>query len=1149
MGGMETRQDAIKHALLRVGDAEVTRGTAFLVSEEGLALTCHHVVAGLDRVRVWTHDERELEATLEAVEELAPLDLALLRCEGAAEVGLPIETDFAGVRRFRSQGFHYQGRGLLGPIPVEGTVDPGEPRPIKYWAGTLQYELAEALVLKGDEFDVGISGAPLVDHETGVVVGVINTRLANTGAIRGCAIPLGPASRRSPTLTRLLTHNRDAIPRFGRYINALGARELCARQARTAVQELQDQGQYLPEVFCERPWAQHVIEEFLAGEPQFFPLLGNSGVGKTTLLVHLADAGNVDPVVLLLADDLEPEMRALPALLRHALEEVSGGVPVDLRALLRALDAAGSPLTVLLDALDRASARLTVQSLRHWLDKTQHWLKGSRTHVIVGCRPEWWTYLRPPLDMKRLYAGTGGCEEEDFRLGDFSGEEVELARWAYGISVTDSPALHHPMMLRMVWETQQGTSDQGGHPVSRMAIFERFLDVKCLDISARLNGIPSRSHLRQLLAQLAEATLIERTYGLSRKRFYELLPSPVGEEFVRENLLYETAADLRFTFDEVAEYLQSEFIKLPEALHAVLRGDSPTGFSHLSDGPLVFALLRLEQDSRTEALRESLEALCSLERREQGHNRGRAFWRVFSELTHPSPYFALAREFVEYLAKSWGLSWSLSKQSEATPRPGWFRESRLLLRMLQEARFTLEERLTLLHRILPSVKDYPWREHDRDRQRRYLATSDDPVAILLMDAITESPHRAFGVLVTWLGDSRMLEGAEATVADVARACLINSATGNMEELCKLLVKNPEVEEHHAWTVLDELSRRAPRHLASICYRWALSSDPMLESWAGHFGLLILDTRNDPARRKARGILTYLVTNAQEPHARMEATKGLLRFKDTCAQVLMTLEDAFLRGDPRVDAHALAPALRTHFFRVLKVLTQCISEQVPELRSETRHTARVEHALDVLLSYNGPLKHQRMIVHRLRRALDVAPGIALPLAFRVHLQLYYANPKVATHSGLLRFAEDLIRKQSADVRDYFITFAYGRSAWSGFSRELVKPLRAVLEEVEDDPSNLEHMLSETHDNAPERHALFTLLETIGRRFERRRFEALVISAASIDEGFAENLLPWLERQRVFQPRDAVRTFLEEVRNGMSPADAAQKAYQTAQGSRP
>ncbi len=493
-----------ERAVVRV-DGEQT-GTGFVVDREhGFLLTCAHVVGGRTEVRVRLADgAADLPARV--LENGSPdLDAALLQVLAPLPEDTPeplLGLEVVPGHRFRSRGYHYAADPA--PLSIEGNI-----------RGTGHIDGQPAILLSSMEVAEGMSGAPLVDLETGLVVGLVR-RYHEQERWLACGVPLAAVADRWPQLrerTADACYRRLLRAAYGFWERRFVPLEMTARE-REPLPE--DRRGWIPPCFSaleeqEEPGGREgekVVHYRPVPLPGGLPealerygavvLLGEPGAGKTTALSHLAgkmaDDPNRLPVLVTLRryerdEEVAPFIRRTWAL---ALQE-------DLEAAIRAgeteaiplhrVEEAVSPLAALLEHLLEQGRLLLLLDgfnempglapgdprLAVFVDRAR--ARGNR--VVVSCRALDYADLRLLLDRPLQQVRLEPLDEERIRtflhnyLGTARGEA--LARWleeAEQRAVRDLCAV--PFFLRLVTYLYER---EGKPPSRRIDLLDRYIQV------------------------------------------------------------------------------------------------------------------------------------------------------------------------------------------------------------------------------------------------------------------------------------------------------------------------------------------------------------------------------------------------------------------------------------------------------------------------------------------------------------------------------------------------------------------------------------------------------------------------------------------------------------------------------------------------
>ncbi|GHE07480.1 serine protease [Streptomyces alanosinicus] len=372
------------------------RGVGFLADHQGTLLTAHETVDGLARLVLQNAADLTCVVSAADVTPLPDLGLALVRTEGLGLDPLPLTTREridAGTYVRISAGCWREARVLSA---TEATYTATDRRHLLPDALELAIGTAgrDALRLGG-----GAAGGPVVDAETGAVLGVLGTALHSAQRDSGFAVPLRPAEG---PLAALLARNAATVPAYGTDLNLAGILQLTA----TSVGQDGPRGCLTGAVAAvERAGVAQELAAFTAGERTVLGLVGASGSGRTTELAALAarraGGGLPAPTLWLRGADLEDADDSVADAARRTLERAARIVaaarsaePADLGDLgpdhlARIAARAGRPLLLLLDGPEEMPPVLA-HRLPEWTGATADWLRATGARLVVACGEEYW---------------------------------------------------------------------------------------------------------------------------------------------------------------------------------------------------------------------------------------------------------------------------------------------------------------------------------------------------------------------------------------------------------------------------------------------------------------------------------------------------------------------------------------------------------------------------------------------------------------------------------------------------------------------------------------------------------------------------------------------------------------------------------------
>lgn len=542
----EDRHRALDACLVRIRDlAGRPRGTGFLADHLGTLVTSHEAVDGLARLVLCGAGDRTCVVTDDAVTPLPALALALIRTEGLGVDPLPVSPR----DRITTGTYVCIAAGRWREARVLGATR------VTYTATDRFHLLDDALELAMGTAGRdalrpggGAAGGPVLDTETGAVLGVLGTALRSGDREAGFAVPLCAAS--DGRLAELLDRNAATVPAYGADLNPAGVLELTA----TSVGQDGPPGALAGHVGrigatgsgpvepVERAEVVRQLTSFAeAGSgAAVLGLVGAPGSGRTTELAALAArrgrAPEPAPTLWLRGADLEGADTSVADAARRALEraariiaasrtplpgdvdgaDAGAGDPADAGApggrrapagpgdvtpecLARVAGRAGRPLLLLLDGPEEMPPVLA-HRLPEWTAGTAEWLRATGARLVVACREEYWASAGaefPPELLHRpavsapapLPAAPPRLLPPCVHLTDLTPDEARRARARYAVpegALTDRDA-RHPLALRLLSEVRAALPpDAPATPADRHEVFSAYLDLMCLRVAVRL---------------------------------------------------------------------------------------------------------------------------------------------------------------------------------------------------------------------------------------------------------------------------------------------------------------------------------------------------------------------------------------------------------------------------------------------------------------------------------------------------------------------------------------------------------------------------------------------------------------------------------------------------------------------------------------
>ena len=1116
----------ITGALARVCNSDgATVGTAFFIlPSEGIALTCDHLIpAESESILLDCGDGEPRQGRVATDDRFPAIDLAVIRgIEPPPASALPVVSDYQGISHFWTKGFHYYGTEILDALPTSGRVV-GETS-TKFSVRGKDYELKNLLLLKTDVIDAGLSGAPVIDPETGVAFGLVNAKFGNSPSIGGFALPFARAEEHSVRLKELFEANAKAVPRFGRFLNSPGALQICRLQRESVIDRLVRRTYFLADKYCDRS-EQQIIAEFYESDCLILPLIGNAGVGKTTLLANIARQPEVKAALFILARDLRYDETELCIAINSKLREhVSNllGPHSDVSVLISSLRSSGEQLTVILDGLNEIPAA-AAQSLDGWLDRSITWLEETNTKLIVSSRPEFWQTCANLFPAKRVYPQSDERRlQAGLALGDFSEEEAEIVKELYGLPPA-IPISHiqHPLIARMYLELESEHTQAKVIGATRYQVLQRFIRLKC-DRIARAVGLGVlSSHVESCLVEAARVTLETGQLELEDSKFFNLFMSntALADQFVQEGLFMTTSGGKRFSFDEIAEFLQSRTLNFDRILQFF---STPVAedFQKLTTGAISFAILRFDETGKGELVSQLMSTIVKAHALfaadEANWTTTRIYESVLAQLVqqiqNPDRFTTDIEAYATELSKN--------------PRHNSFTYDRFNFRLaIGRSGLPLRFKINLLRMFMVKEDSYDFEHHHWDDLERYVIRGRRHTGAALAELIQSSPVPVFQALTEWFTDTTRLHENKSTIADAAMAMMFFYRHLAFEPLCELIIRS---ETQQGNTLFMYMAQHDPLRTVDVCLKWISQEDPLLLKHSAHIATFIAGHVSDNTLEdKLYEILTGVIGRVSDEIDAV-ATKGIGRLPKYRQSVVDKLINLFMKGSPEVDGYAIAELFDTDFDRVALAIRRSIKsspEQAGDAISTLSRKALSPPQLDAIIDLihfgadNGLLRFHTFglgMEYLLSKSKNVSDPtrvmdlvrhvIGIDPSIRLHLR-YFA---CGSHR------EDLTeRKLQDEILELLI------ATQTGGDNE--KVLRHLVESDRYQPEDLKTFL------------------TIERTMPPERFHRTLLGAAFLEDGFANTLVDWLQMEGGISPFGPTQILLDRVQNGESGSEAVQNIF--------
>jgi hypothetical protein len=1105
----------IRGALARVCNSDgATLGTAFFVlAKQGIALTCHHLVENRNTVSLHCADGEMRKGFIADADRFPEIDLALISCEGGpADCALPIVDEYEGITHFWTNGFHYYGISITDALPTQGVVD--GPTSIVLTTGTATYSLHNVLILNGLIIDPGLSGAPVVDPATGVVFAIVNAKFMQPNSSMGFAFPLKHVKEHSPRLKELFESNSNTVARYGRFMNYLGAREICNQQREVALDRLIRWDFYLRDFHIKRA-EQEVLNRFYESSARILTVIGTAGVGKTNLLANFAQEARDKPMLLLLGRDLTPNHSNLSlaaAAALHADVAELFGPDGDVSLLATTVGKNKRRLIILLDGLNEIPVTMSA-SFPAFIDHTFDWLERTDTKLILSSRPEFWQTWEDRFPMKLMTHNDAPRLGEGIVLNDFNEEEARQARERYELPSSISSAdIKHPLMTRIYWEIK---SKANVGQVSRYRAMQRFIKKKCDRIVQNSGSNFLSSQVEVFLSNAAQRALAKGGFELDDQEFFDLFAGNMvlATQSVHEGMFITGSGVTRFAFDEVAEFLQSRSLDVDTISKRFSAG--PLERPNVTSGALVYYILRLEDEGKTEDFMNAMQAVIA------GHNQfGENAVLTESVLAQVLPQISHAEQFLP------GIRIIVDR---IVDRP-FLSDIFNLRSAIAHSGLSSSAKLELLKPFLMKEDSFEFEHNHWSTSEDYVTRDDGHTGTSISQVIRDDPRSALVAIAQWLSDSTKLLDAGVTIADAAAAIMFYNRDVAFEFLCEVLVRSlatkPELTNPEN-IVLYRLIELQPNRVLEVCLQWAESKDSVLITEAGRLGTQLAVHLNDEASQHHLYKVFVSAMSLGNPQTEIMSKVGIGRLLLYRHLVVEELIGFFKRRTPNVGSYDIAALSNTHFELVISAIRDLIKSNA-KLACEALFWVCSQHRDD---------QEKRELMELFKLGAD--KGLTALYDFQLALENLVKQTETA--ADLENFLEFVNFIAARDIRGllmlkYLASLPYSSNNYKNILQDKILELLTNSDLEPGDSISLIRLLAKQYS---ENRDVLTYMIRLGQKIPAERFHQVLVHAAMQYAHFAKVLAESLQ-SGVLVPEAVTKAFLNKVLNGEEPSAAASEA---------
>jgi hypothetical protein len=262
-----------------------------------------------------------------------------------------------------------------------------------------------------------------------------------------------------------------------------------------------------------------------------------------------------------------------------------------------------------------------------------------------------------------------------------------------------------------------------------------------------------------------------------------------------------------------------------------------------------------------------------------------------------------------------------------------------------------------------------------------------------------------------------------------------------------------------------------------------------------------------------------------------AMRGVGRLHKYRHIVVDDIIELFKSGDLSISGYDLVECLKTYFDKVVSTLRHMIEAG--------NRLFECANALGRMCNSQQSDEENKILINLLNLSIKKGMLEFYTIRFGIETMLYQVDSEI-TRQRLF----DLVRnnfKLNIDFRRNLIYFATSSFRFTNANKHNAKLHDDVLNlliENEPNAENLEMLLSFLIDREVEQQQDLENLIKIGERIGKEQFHLNLLHKAAFDSPFAPKLVELLETDSRFSPCSVTQMFLEKVRSGKDPTEAAE-----------
>ena len=625
------------------------------------------------------------------------------------------------------------------------------------------------------------------------------------------------------------------------------------------------------------------------------------------------------------------------------------------------------------------------------------------------------------------------------------------------------------------------------------------------------------------MREAARLALNRGGFELEDKEFFDLFGgnSILAGQAVHEGLFMTVSDGKRFTFDEIAEFLQSKSVDLEAILNQFL--PRTANKVDLTPGAIVYAVLRFEDEGKEENVLKAIETLIAAHGPigDDAILSETAIAQLLPQIHKPERFMA----GIEAVIRT------------STERFGWPFDDFGLRAAVIHSELPLGFKLDMLKLFLALENSDEFARHHWDALEQRVIRDKEHTGYFISELIRAAPSPAFKIMVNWLDDETPLRGEESTIENAAGGLMFCLRHYGFNSLCEALAssvaKRGLVERYLAIkedVIFLEIAENDPQETLKVCLEWITHDDLLLREEATRLAMaLALHAADEAFQHRLYQVLSHAIGTVG-PETELIAKIGIGRLPLYRKLVIRELLSFFKQGRLGVGPYEIARFADTHLDLITSTIRDLITAKSDLAGAallalcRSKRTPRKKEALIELLKFGG------------------TQGLLTNGSFRSAVE--YLIEQTETESDaeeIWKLVEHLV---SCDQRilstlRYFAIQPYGPNEQRNKLSDKILPLVINYGGFDiDDQFRLVYKLAS--DYSPRRDSKKYILE-LGEKMPADKFHFALVSGALRNDEFAKALAEWLESDPRLSPQGATEIFIDNIRKGREVKEAARIAF--------